>query len=92
MDSGHVYDGLGQEWMQMIIINNFSGFDNTESRADLRRGPFPGLGYTDRNGTGAVIAGKSISLRCRDTDLPVLRKICYDFSRRTFRNIALTAA
>ena len=87
-----MHEGLGKEWMQMIIINDFSPLYNTESRADLRGGLLSGLGYADGKGTGAFAAGKSISLRCRDTDLPVLRKICYDFSRRTFRNIALTAA
>ena len=84
-------DGLGQEWMQMIVVNDFSALYNAECRADLRRSPFPGLRYTDGNGISAVISGKSITLRRSNANLTILCKIYRLLSRRTFRDIALTA-
>ena len=31
-----MHDGLGQEWMHTIIVNNFAALYHAESRADLR--------------------------------------------------------
>ena len=86
-----MYEGPGQEWMQMIAVDDFAAFDHAESRTDLRRSPFPGLGQTDGNGIRAVVAGESISLRRCDADFPVLRKVSGVFSGGTFRDTAQTA-
>ncbi len=50
IDSGQVHDGPGQEWMQMIVIDDFTALYNTESGTKLRRSPFFGLGDTDGDG------------------------------------------
>ena len=84
-------DGLGQEWMQMIVVDDFSALYNAECRSDLRRSPFPGLRYTDGNGICAIISGKRISLRRSDANLPIMREIYHILSKRTCRDIAMTA-
>ena len=81
-----MHEGLGQEWMQMIVVDDFPALYHAECRADLRRSPFPGLGYTDGNGIRAVIPGKSITLRCGNANLPILRIIGNTLIRRTFRD------
>ena len=77
-----MHEGLCQERMQVIVVDDFAAFYNTERRADLRRSPFPGLGDTDGNGVCTVVPGKGISLRRSDADLTVLRKRCRCFIRR----------
>ena len=87
-----MYEGLGQEWMQVIVVDNLPALYNAECRADLRRSPFSSLGYTDGDRISAIISGKSITLRRSYANLPILCKIASILSRRTFRDIALTAA
>lgn len=87
-----MYEGLGQEWMQVIVVDNLPALYNAECRADLRRSPFSSLGYTDGDRISAIISGKSITLCCSYANLPILCKIASILSRRTFRDIALTAA
>lgn len=85
-----MHDGLGQEWMHLIIVNDFPALYNAESRANLRIYPPAGLGGPDRNGVCAIVAGKSISLRCSNTNIPIMRIICNMLCRRAFRDITLT--
>lgn len=85
-----MHNRLGQERMQVIVVNDFPSLYNPEGRANRLMNPPAGLGDSDRNGTCAVVAGKSISLRRRNADFPVLRKICCCFCRRIFRDITLT--
>ncbi len=85
-----MHEGLGQERMQMIVVNDFSAFYNAESRANrLIKAP-EGLVYPDGNGVCAVAAGKSITLRRCDADFPVLCDIHRLFRGTAFRNNALT--
>ena len=46
-DSGQVHYRLGQKWMQMIVVYDFTALNNAEIGTDLRRSPFPSLGYTN---------------------------------------------
>ena len=69
--SGQVYDRPGHEWMQMIVVNDFPSLYDPEGGADLRRGPFAGLGEADGNGIRPAPARKSVSRRCRDAYLAV---------------------
>ncbi len=87
-----MHDGLCQEWMQVIVIDDFPAFYHAERRAYLRADPSSGLGCPDGNRVSAVISGKSVALRRRDANLPILRKIYNILSSRTFSDIALTTA
>jgi len=71
MDSGQMHYGLGEEWMQMVVVNDFSTFDDPKGGTYLRRGPFPGLRCPDGNRVCAVVAGKSISLCRRYAEFPI---------------------
>ena len=66
-----MHDGLGQEWMQMIVVDDFPSLDYAEGRTDLRVDPPAGLGRLGRNGVRAVVTGKSVSLRRCNADFPV---------------------
>ena len=81
-----MHDGLGQEWMQTIVVDDFTAFNHAESRADLRRSPFSSWGYPDGDRISAIISGKSITLRRSYANLPILCKIARILIRRTFRN------
>lgn len=71
-----MHDGSGKEWMNIIIVDNFPALDDPKGGAYLRRGPFPGLGDTDRNRIRIATSCKSISLRSRYAELPILGIIC----------------
>lgn len=64
--------GLGQEWMQMVVVDDFAAFDDAEGRADLRIDPPAGLCCLDGNRVCAVTAGKSISLCRYNADVAVV--------------------
>ena len=57
--------------MKIIIVDDLSGFDNSESRFSLRRRPASGIRSPDRNGVGAVVSYKRIPLGGSDADVPV---------------------
>lgn len=57
--------------MKIIIVDDLSGFDDAESRFSLRRRPASGIRSPDRNGVGAVVSCKRITLRRCDADVPV---------------------
>ena len=61
-----MHDRLGEEWMQMIVVDDFSTLDDAEGGPYLRLGPSSGLGDTDQNGIRASASCKSVSLRGRD--------------------------
>lgn len=86
-----MHDGLGQERMQMIIVDDFTVLYYTESRVDLWIDTPAGLGRPDGNRVCAVVPGKRVSLCRRDADFPILCKIYCFFSGRIFRDIALIA-
>ena len=81
-------DGLGQEWMKMIVVDDFTALNNAKSRAELRVDSPAGMGCLDGNRVCAVISGKSAALGRCDANLPIMLKICRILSRRTFRDIA----
>ena len=64
----------------MVVINDFSTFDDSKGGAYLRRGPFPGLGDTDRNRIRIATSCKSISLRSRYAEFAVPGTICNIFT------------
>lgn len=57
--------------MKIIIVDDLSGFDNSESRFSLRRRTASGIRSPDRNGVGAVVSCKRIPLGSSDADVPV---------------------
>ena len=57
--------------MKIIIVDDLSGFDNSESRFSLRRRPASRIRSPDRNGVGAVVSCKRIPLGGSDADVPV---------------------
>ena len=59
----------------MTIVDDFAAFYDADGRADLRIDPPAGLYRPDRKGVAAVVAGKSISLRCGNANIPVPGKI-----------------
>ena len=75
----------------MIVVDDFPALDHAEGGAYLRRCPPPGLGNTDQHGVRAFTSRKTVSLRCRDAEIPVQGIIC-GFSRElAFGNTARTA-
>ena len=55
--------------MKIIIVDDLSGFDNSESRFSLRRRPASGIRSPDRNGVGAVVSCKRIPLGGSDPEI-----------------------
>lgn len=70
--SRQVYEGLGQEWMQMIVVDDSSALDDAEGGPYLRLGPSSGLRDTDQDGIRAAVSCEGVSLCGSDAEFPVL--------------------
>ena len=84
-----MHDRLGQEWMQMVVVNDFPAFDDPEGGTYLRRGPSSGLGDADGNGMRVAATRETVALCCSNADFAVLGTICCLISGRIFRDAAL---
>lgn len=67
-----MYEGLGQEWMQMIVVDDSSALDDAEGGPYLRLGPSSGLGDADQDRRCAALTRKGESLCGSDAEFPVL--------------------
>lgn len=76
MGSSQLQNGLREERMQMIVVDDFSALDDAGVGACLGRSPSAGLCGTDRYKIAGFITGKSVSLGCGDAYLPVERLVC----------------
>jgi len=69
--SREMHEGLREEWMVMIVIDDFPAFYYTEGGADLRVDAPAWLRRPYRNAICAAVPGKSISLNRSNADIPV---------------------
>lgn len=86
MGSSQLQNGLREERMQMIVVDDFSALDNAGVGPGLRRSPSAGLCGTDRNKVAGFIIGKGVTLGRRDADFPVQRNLIILLRRRTGRH------
>ena len=71
MRSSQQQNGLSEERMQMIVVDDLTALDNTGIGPGLRRSPPARLGSADRNKVAALAAGKGVTLCCCNADFPV---------------------
>ena len=86
MGSSQLQNGLCEERMQMIVVDDFSALDDAGIGPGLRRSPSARLCGTNRDKIAGFITGKSVSLGCRNTYFPVKGPVCLFFGRRGSRN------
>ena len=67
-----MHDGLGQEGMQMVVVDDFSAFDDAEGGPYLQLRPSSGLRDTDQDGIRAAVSCEGVSLCGSDAEFPVL--------------------
>lgn len=67
-----MHDGLGQEGMQMVVVDDFSAFDDAEGGPYLRLRPSSRLRDTDQDGIRAAVSCEGVSLCGSDAEFPVL--------------------
>lgn len=70
----------------MIVVDDFAALDNAGVGACLGRSPSTRLCCADGNEITAFVAGKGVSLGCRNTYFPVKGPVCLFFGRRGSRN------
>ena len=90
MGSSQRKNGLCEERMQMIVVDDLSALDNAGVGPGLRRSPSARLCGTDRDKVAGFITGKGVTLSCSKAYFSVKGPVCLLLGRRRSRNTDAT--